>query len=369
MADLTLIVKPTRQCTLRCAYCHDRRTGSDQAMSFQVMARMIASALAGHERVHFIWHGGEPTLLPITFYEKAFLVQARLRRPGHKVGNCFQTNATMLTPAWAHFFRSNEIQVGISIDGPEHLHNRYRSYESSRGSYTDVIQGLNLLREHAVRFSGLVVVNEGTLEFGAQRLLDFLVGQGILNFGLLAAKPLNEPTANLGAKAEHYIEPARMNAFLMDMYDAWLSRGDPNVNIRELDALKDRIKGSPAGSCTLSGECWDNYYVIEPDGAVVACDVFSGDPRYTLGNIMNSSFTEMANSNELLQLKQEHRHAVEAMKGCPEFPVCNGWCPHERYVSSRHNRRHRDDCCGLRDLISHIRNRMADEPEYHHSTC
>jgi uncharacterized protein len=363
MADLSLIVKATRQCTLRCAYCHDWRGSRKEVMSFPVMAHMIARALTEHEYVHFIWHGGEPTLLPISFYEKALLLQARLRRPEQKIGNSFQTNGTKLTPAWARFFRENNIQVGISIDGPAHLHNSHRSYRSGEGSYDHVIQGLNLLKEYEVQFSGLVVVDEGTLEFGAKRLLDFLVGEGILSFGLLPAKPQNEPAAKRGTTASHYIEPARINAFLMNLYDAWLSRGDQNVKIRELDALKKQIRGVSARSCTLSGECWGHYYAIEADGSVTGCDVFSGDPRYTLGNIMNTSFVKISNSAGLLQLKKEHRDATEAMRGCPEFPVCKGWCPHERYVSIRHNKGHRDDCCGLRDLIAHIRNRMADEPK------
>jgi uncharacterized protein len=290
-------------------------------------------------------------------------VQARLRREGQKVGNTFQTNATKLTPAWARFFRANNIQVGISIDGPAHLHNSHRSYRSGKGSYQHVIQGLNLLKEYEVQFSGLVVVDEGTLEFGAERLLDFLIGHGILSFGLLPAKPRNEPAAEAGTITKHYIEPARVNAFLMNLYDAWLSRGDSNVKIRELEVLKAQIKGLSGQCCTLSGKCWGHYYAIESDGSVAACDVFSDDPRYTLGNIMNTSFAEIANSAGLLRLKKEHSEATKAMGGCPEFPVCKGWCPHERYVSIRHNKLHRDDCCGLRDLIAHIRNRMADEPK------
>jgi uncharacterized protein len=361
--DLTLIVKITRQCTLRCAYCNDWRSDRNEAMSFAVMAHMIARALAERDRVRFIWHGGEPTLLPISFYEKALLVQARLRRPKQKIGNSFQTNATRLTPAWARFFRANDIQVGISIDGPAHLHNSCRRYRSGKGSYDHVIRGLNLLKEHEVQFSGLVVVDEMTLNYGARRLLDFLVGQGSRSFGLLAAKPRNEPAAKRGTRTSHYIEPARMNAFLMDLYDAWLSRGDRGVKIRELEALKAQIRGVAGRSCTLSGKCWGHYYTIEPDGAVAGCDVFSGDPRYTLGNVMNASFAKLASSEGLLQLKKEHREATEAMRGCPEFPVCKGWCPHERYVSIRHNKSHRDGCCGLRDLIAHLRNRMADEPK------
>jgi uncharacterized protein len=77
---------------------------------------------------------------------------------------------------------------------------------------------------------------------------------------------------------------------------------------------------------------------------------------------MSTGFEQIAHSAGLLQLKKEHRKTLQAMRGCPEFPVCQGWCPHERYVSVRHNQGHRDDCCGLRDLIAHLRRRMADEP-------
>jgi len=315
MANLSLIIKPTRQCTLRCIYCQDRRADNKQVMSFPVMARMTASALAEHDGVNFIWHGGEPTLLPIRFYEKAFLVQSRLRRPEHKIRNSFQTNATKLTVAWARFFRANRIWVGISIDGPAHLHDSHRSYHSGKGSYDDVMRGLNFLRDHEVQFSGLVVVDEGTLKLGAHKLLDFLVGQG------------------------------------------------------ELESLKAQIRNGVTESCTLSGKCWGHYYMIEPGGDVGVCDVFSGDPRYFLGNIMSNSFAEIADSAGLLQLKKEHRDAMEAMSGCPEFDVCKGWCPHERYVSIRHNKRHRDGCCGLRDLIAYVRSRLADEAKCLHSSC
>lgn len=363
IGDLTLIVKATRQCTLRCTYCHDWRGKRKEVMHFDVMARMIARALADHEHVRFIWHGGEPTLLPISFYEKALLVQARLRRPEQQVGNSFQTNATKLTPAWARFFRTNRIQVGISIDGPAPLHNKHRKYRSGKGSYEDAIRGLKLLQEHEVQFSGLVVVHEGTLAFGARSLLDFLVGVGIRHFGLLPAKPRNRPAAKRGTPTSHYLEPARMNAFLTELYDAWHQRGDPDVKIRELEALKAQIRGVSARTCTLSGKCWGHYYALEADGSVTACDVFAGDPRYTLGNIMRTSFAKIANSAGLLQLKKEHRDAVEAMKSCSEFSVCKGWCPHERYVSLRHSPGQRNECCGLRDLIVHLRKGMADEPK------
>ena len=116
---LGLIVKATRLCNLRCAYCHDWRTGPGQTMSFEVMARMTASALetSGPDGVDFIWHGGEPTVVGIPFYEKALYVQAQFQHPGQRVSNSFQTNATLLTDRWLRFLQDSQFSVSVSLDG------------------------------------------------------------------------------------------------------------------------------------------------------------------------------------------------------------------------------------------------------------
>jgi uncharacterized protein len=366
---LALVMKATRQCTLRCAYCTDWRAGPEHVMTFPVVARVVANALSRYDHINFIWHGGEPTLLPVSFYEKALLLQGRLQRTGQWVGNSFQTNATQLTPEWARFFHNNEIQVGVSIDGPEELHNGHRSYPTGKPSFQDVIRGLKLLKEYAVDFSGLVVVDEATLKFGARNLFDFLVTAGVLNFGLLAVKPRNSEAFVPSVEAPHYVDPTTLTPFLLDLYDAWRSNGDPSVTIRELEGLKAQILGQESGFCTLSGECWGHYLMIEPDGTVVACDVFSGDDRYVLGSVMTSSFQELASGVPMLRLREAHRASLDAMKNCPEFAVCRGWCPHERYASIRHNRRHQNECCGLCDLIAAIRVRMAEDGEQVCAPC
>lgn len=363
MSFASLIVKGTRLCNLRCSYCHDWRAGPDQTMSFPVMARLIAAALRDpeHEAVDFIWHGGETTLLPMSFYEKALLVQARFRRPGQAVNNLLQTNGTRLTPAWVRFLRANRFGVGISLDGPPAIHDRYRRYASGRPSFADVARGIRLLREADLPVSVLMVIDEGALALGPDHIFDFFLEHGITSFGLLAAKPTNQPDAPPGTPTEHYTDPATMTAFLARMYDRWLEHGDPRIKIRELDGLRQRIAGQRNVFCTLSGGCLGRYYLIEPNGDVAHCDLFLGDPRYTLGNVLRDDFATIRRSARMRELQAENERALDAMRNCPEFGVCNGWCPHERYISVRHNPNYRADCCGLRDLIHHVRVRMAEE--------
>jgi uncharacterized protein len=330
-------------------------------MSFSVMARMIASALSDeeHDAIDFVWHGGEPTLLPFSFYEKAILVQSRFRRSGQVVMNTIQTNGTRLTEPWARFLRDNQFSVGVSLDGPPEIHNKYRIYESGRPSFQDISSTLDRLRQYGIPSSILMVIDEYALEVGAKRIFDFFVKMKIKNYGFMAATPMNSPKASTSSFASHYVDPNRMTNFLIRLYDCWKEHGDSSIRIRELENILQCIQRNRSHSCTLEGNCFGHYYVVEPNGVVAHCELFQGDTRYTLGNILESNFEAFRNSRELCALIEENQIEVSNMQQhCPEFSVCRGWCPHERYLSVRHNPNHTNKCCGLFDLIRHIRDNM-----------
>jgi uncharacterized protein len=356
-----LIVKGTRLCNLRCTYCHDWRVGRDQVMPFDVLLSLICGALQdeAHDSVEFIWHGGETTLLPISFYEKAVFLQSQFRREGQVVRNSIQTNGTRLTSEWIGFFRAHQFGVGISLDGPPELNDRVRVHASGRGSSAEVRKGMDLLREGGVPFSVLMVIDEEALAIGPDRIFDFLLTSRVTNVGFLSAKPRNLPSAAPGTQVSHYVDPKRMSAFLMRIYDRWIIEGTDSIHIRELDSLSARIRNDRATTCTLSGNCFGKYFLVEPNGAVAHCEVFDGDDRYTLGNVLHQSFEEIRATPKLESLRSNWLADRGQMSRCPEFGVCQGWCPHESYVSRRHNVFHSDDCCGLRDLIEHMRTNMA----------
>lgn len=358
---LGLIVKATRLCNLRCSYCHDWRGGPNQTMSFPVLAHMTARALQdpGHDAVEFIWHGGEPTVLPRSFYERALYVQARLRRPGQKILNTLQSNGTRIDSDWAHFFREFQFRVSVSLDGPPAVHDRYRRYASGRPSFDDVRRGLHTLQDNGVPVSVLMVIDRGAIELGPDPIFDFFLEQGITNYGLLAAKPVNHPDASPGTPVPHYVTATEMSLFLQAYFDRWLAHGDPSIRIREFDGLLKRLSGQESSVCTLAGDCFGRYYLVEPDGETAHCDLFVGDPAYTVGNVLTDSFAAFRSGPTLLRLQESNDLARTSMRDCPEFGVCNGWCPHERYIASRHDPSFTAHCCGLRDLIGHMRERLA----------
>ena len=291
---VALIIKATRLCNLRCSYCHDWRAGHNHIITFPVMAAMNGKVLqdALHDSVEFIWHGGEPTLLGRAFFEKAIHSQARLRRPGQKITNLLQTNATRLDEEWARFLRDNRFAVSISIDGPEFVHDRQRRHVSGRGSDTDVRAGIEVLRRNEIPFGVLMVVDRDTLALGPDFVFDFFLDQGIKSYGVLPAKPQNAPTARPGSGAEHYVTPREMEAFLCRLFDRWVAHGDATIRIRELSALLRRLSGKEGSTCVLAGHCFGSYFLIEPDGETAHCDLFVGDPAYSFGNVMSHGFAD-----------------------------------------------------------------------------
>lgn len=358
---VALIVKATRLCNLRCAYCNDWRAGHDQIMSFPVLAAMTERVLAdpAHRSVEFIWHGGEPTLLGQAFFERAIYTQAKLRRPGQTIANSLQTNATRIDDDWARFLKSNRFSVSVSLDGPALVHDQQRRDVAGRGSYDGVRRGIDILKRHGLPASVLMVVDRQTLALGPDFVFDFCLDQGLTSFGLLAAKPRNAPDAQPGERAEHYVTPGEMGRFLSRLFDRWIEHGDPTIRIREFGSLLKRLTGRPGTTCVLAGNCFGSYFLVEPDGEIAHCDLFSGDPAYTFGNIVTDSFATLRAGPAMQALRRQRHTALEAMQSCPNFAVCSGWCPHEQYTASRHDLDHTPGCCGLGGLIDHMRSRIA----------
>jgi uncharacterized protein len=328
-------------------------------MSFKVLAKATHAALAEYDEIFFCWHGGETTMVPLSFYQKAVEIQTRFRKPAQIIKNVIQTNGTTLNDEWARFFRDKQFSVGVSIDGPAELHNSIRRYPGDRPSFADAMRGFELLKHYQLSPSVLAVIGEGTLEMGADRFFDFFVEQGIQEYCCLRADP-RSPTP--GKPQEIYTSLQRMTAFLARLYDRWLDHGELGIHIRELDAIRQRLRGEDAEMCMLQGQCFGHIFRIEPEGTIGHCDCFAQIPGYQLGHIMTDTFSDLLRSPRLRQLREEDAQCRRALEErCPEFAVCKGGCAFERYVLAQRAPASAPDCCGYRTLIQHIRQRLPLE--------
>ena len=335
-------------------------------MSFETVARVTAAVLH-HPPVKtalFTWHGGEPTLLPLDFYRRALLAQSRLRRDDQSIGNAIQTNGTLLNHEWCQFLADNRFYVGVSIDGPRSLQDLQRPFISGRGSSETVHRKIRLLNDWGIEPGVLMVIDRAAIELGPRALFDFILTLGVKKIGFNSARPTNDPTFFEQPKSlrqfppAHYTNQSETTAFLLGLYEECEKNTDAKIEIRELEALRRRIYGEEARTCTLAGACIGQHFLVETNGDFAHCDLFLGDPAYTVGNVYEADFRTILQSEAIVRLRRIDEGSQQSMSSCPYYKVCNGGCPHDRYVAMRYDSKYNEECCGQYNLISALTERM-----------
>jgi uncharacterized protein len=171
MSDFSLLLKPSSaDCNLRCQYCFylgkcDLYPAETvHRMNDEILRKIISSFLAIPQRAYsFGWQGGEPTLMGLDFFKKVTEYQMEYGQPGVIVANGFQTNATLLDDEWAEHFFKYKFLVGVSIDGPAEVHDKFRTYTDGRGTHADVLKGVSALRRNNVEFNILTLVSQSNV--------------------------------------------------------------------------------------------------------------------------------------------------------------------------------------------------------------
>ena len=177
MHPIHLMPKPAGSaCNLDCTYCYYLEkqklyaASGRQEMSDELLEKYIHDYIATQptDNVLFTWHGGEPLMRPMNFYERALRLQEK-HAQGKTIENALQTNGTLLTLNWCNFLKDNNFLVGISIDGTQEMHDHYRISRSGHGTWRQVMRGVELLQRCGVDWNAMAVVND----FNALHPLEF----------------------------------------------------------------------------------------------------------------------------------------------------------------------------------------------------
>lgn len=351
-----MLAKPVSgACNLRCAYCYyaGKETLLGQGagrMSHEALEAYIERSLAMHGRdavVGFAWHGGEPTLAGLSFYEEAVRLERKHGR-GRLVRNSMQTNATLLTDAWCRFFRDNDFAIGVSIDGPEALHNACRKGADGSGSFEAVMAGVRLLERHRVPFAALTTVNRFNMEHPLEvyrflrELTDYIqflpvvealptafeaeAGQRLATPPGIHALGLTHPTASFSVTPEGY------GGFLCAVWDEWLGRDAGRVHVQLFDVALGHLQGLPSALCVHDPLCGHSG-CVEANGDVYACDRYAF-PAYRLGNLTRRPLGELMEENRAFGMHKTCGLPQECLD-CPYVRLCFGGCPKDRLSGGR----------------------------------
>ena len=366
-------------CNLNCEYCFylEKQVlfspGEHFRMSDRVLSAFINNYITSQPTpiVEFVWQGGEPTLMGIDFFKQII----KLQKPfaGQKtITNSLQTNGTLLTEKWCRFLKEHNFMVGISIDGPKEVHDRYRRDRKGNGSFDRVMRGLRLLQKYKVEYNVLASVARDT----ATHALDvyrFFKNEGIefIQFapiverlpdsiskkhGLRLAGPASLHTEEKQTEVTPWsVVPDEYGDFLIAIYEEWVRHDVGSVFVMNFEWALNAWIGNPSTVCIHAGQC-GRALVMEHTGDVYACDhcVY---PQHRLGNISGNSFREMVEKS----LRSGFGVAKEAAlprwcRECDVLVACRGGCPKHRFGTTYYDEPGLQYlCAGYQKYFLHIR--------------
>jgi uncharacterized protein len=300
--QLFLVMKATRLCNLRCSYCNFWREGPNQVMPVEMLEKATREALSlpWAKQVDFVWHGGETTLLPISFFKKAVELQLRFRGD-RTITNSTQTNATLLHEGWIDLFKKNKFSVGVSIDPPPERHSKYRRTKGGDDSWQASLAGLKRLKEAGIDHGVLIVVNSELVSYGAERFLSCLDEYDLTKVALLNVIPDN---ASPIPGSVDYLDWEQFVDFLIEIYRLWDNQYRGRLNIRELESLVGNVKEHRPTSCVFAGNCMGQFLTVEPSGQVSACDKYVDEPSYVFGDLSRESLSAILSGEKLSKVQK-----------------------------------------------------------------
>jgi uncharacterized protein len=381
-----LLAKPSGSaCNIDCQYCfflskEALYPGDRQRMSEETLEAYIRQLLDSHRtpEVTVAWQGGEPTLMGLDFFKRSVELVAKYRRPGQRVEHTFQTNGVALDDDWCAFFKEHKFLVGLSVDGPKEIHDRYRVTRGGKGTHDLVMQGLSFLRKHGVDYNILCTVNAANQHHGREvyrYFRDELEATWIQFIPIVErATPETLPIANLGWSdqpgrrrvlytqtgslvTERTVGGRDYGQFLIGIFEEWVRHDVGKIFVQLFDVTLHAYFGQYM-LCIHAPTCGYGP-ALEQNGDLYACDHFV-EPDYRLGNIHETHMLELVASPRQRKFGLDKRDQLTAQcRACEVRRLCNGGCPKDRFVDSREGEPgHNYLCEGLELFYKHTRPAM-----------
>lgn len=322
------------QCNLKCDYCFylekESQFTHEKWMDDSTLKEFIKQYIAASgNQVYFTWQGGEPTLAGLDFFRKVIHYQQRYA--GQKrIFNALQTNGILLNNEWCAFLKEHEFLVGISIDGPQELHDRYRRSNSGNGTFAKVIAAIERLKSYQVEFNTLTVINNVNVHYPLE-VYHFLKSIGSKHMQFIELLETGTPNIDFSGHSENTfriidfsVPPTAYGKFMSTIFMQWVKNDVGEIFIRQFESFVSRFLGNGHTSCIFQESCKDNL-VVESNGDIYECDHFVY-PQYKIGNINKSELKTM-NS---VQLTAQKKRISAKCEQCAYKPICNGGCPKHR---------------------------------------
>lgn len=316
MKSITIILKVTSKCNLRCPYCYTKHSiKKDEVMDLEVFEKIIQNICLDYDFLNLTFHGGEALLVPLEWYEEAVKIIKRYKSLyNFEYKLSMQSNITLMNEKINNFFSKEKIRVGFSYDGLNNhktrsnseliISNKYR-YNSVGGCICLITkENVNSIVDEIKHFEDIEVSATFNIIFNTTTGVDY---------------NLNEITKdeilNCYIKAFEYII-TKEKTYSDFMFDPFLSK----------------FANKPESFVCSRSYCVSKWLSVHPNGDVYPCgQEWDVDKKYLLGNVKKDDLRDCIESSNFKNFKNNFDNKIKKCKEmkCEVFDICNGGCPGE----------------------------------------
>jgi uncharacterized protein len=348
------------RCNLDCHYCyylnkeHLYQNDESFIMPDDVLEEYIVQHIAASasQVINFSWHGGEPTLLGLDYFRKIVAMQRKHQPRDRRITNGMQTNGTLIDEEWCLFLAKEGFSVGLSLDGPEEIHDRYRVTKGNKPTFRQAMHGYDLLRQHQISCDILCVVHNLNAPYPIQ-VYQFFKQVKAQYVGFL---PLVErqPDTERGV-SDRTVSAESWGTFLCTIFDEWLLHDIGHVKVQIFEEATRTAFGEEHSLCIFRKTCGD-IPVIEHNGDFFSCDHYA-DSGHRLGNIRETSLVELLESPQQKAFGEVKFDSLpSACRRCEVLAMCNGACPKDRFLQTNDGQAGLNYlCAGYKHFFTHCR--------------
>lgn len=337
MSSINAIIRPASTvCNLSCYYCYNKLellAQPNRFMKIDILKQVIQNFMhSGRQTVKFLWHGGEPMIAGLDFYRQAVEFQkaamAQLSSPV-TITNTIQTNGLLLDEEKAEFLISEQFHFGVSIDGPDYIHNQNRYDRSGKGSYGRVIEKTKMLKRMGARIGIVSVVTKKSVPY-AEEIFNFFIGEGLTNMHFSPYAEINKET---GAMDERSVTSEEFGNFIVKIFTAWRRLNNPEVKVRIIDNFLQGLLGGRTELCTFARNC-NQHLLVEVNGDMFICGRNANNQKFYVGNVVQTTVSDVIASDVFQETSSQMQRIPEVCEKCKWLNVCKGGCNYYKLISS-----------------------------------
>ncbi len=328
-----LILQATPFCNLACTYCYLPDKSIKKRMPMDVIEasiRKIAEAGLIHEEFSVVWHAGEPLAAGIKFYRDADAVIRKALPEGIRFKYCIQTNGTLITDEWCQLFKELDVHLGVSVDGPAFINDKFRLDKTGKGSLAKVIEGVECLKRNNIGFHTISVITKDAVK-EPEPIFNFLrsLEPESIAFNVEEIEGVHASSSLSSVSEEEF------GQFMRRMHELSFAINDPNY-VRELRQAHHAVIGSLMNFphqltmetnplSIINVDTKGNFSSFSPE-LLGMNHADYGD--FILGNFLESGIEELLLSPKFRRMTESIIEGVKKCEAtCEYFHFCGGGAP------------------------------------------